>query len=47
MKLAKLYFMFYLYTDDLKQEVKFTLRELTKKVTVTNLKVINMAEFGE
>jgi hypothetical protein len=39
--------MYFLYNDKQKKEVKFTLRELSSKVTVINLKTIRMSDFAQ
>ena len=46
-KLCGLYFLYFLYADELKREVKFTLKDLKHKITVISLKNINLDDFGD
>lgn len=39
--------MYILYTDESRNFVDLTLREINKKVTVINLKHIDLADFGD
>ena len=39
--------MYFLYTDESHSFVKLTLKEASKKITIINLKEINLEDFGE
>lgn len=47
LKLANVHFMYFMYSDSYEQDLKFTLKAIKEKVTITSLKNISMADFGE
>lgn len=46
-KQSGLFFMYFLYTDEYKEYVKVSIKEVSKKVTIINLKKIVLADFGD
>ncbi len=45
-KLCDIHFIIYLYTDSYQDEVRFTLKEISQKVCLVNLKTIKMSDYG-
>ena len=39
--------MYYLYTDEYKEEVKYTLKAVNEKITIISMKRINVKDFTE
>jgi hypothetical protein len=47
MKLLELHFMYFLYNDEYKNRVMFTLKAIEDKLTIINLKEIRLEDFGD
>jgi len=47
LKLADLYFNFFFYTTKERQDLLYTIRELTSKKTIVSRKLISLEEFND